>query len=161
MASVAPVAVTDEDVPEWNVASLATFRSATDANLGGVGGSIELGALDRPSAAASSDARVEDAPAAVVPATEAPRKRNAWGHIRDTWLIVIGSLSIAVGYIVADNKKHKRSLVVGVATVFIVVCFLSYVPRLRELTRGRGEGGHLSRSLITAMPPAPMRPSSP
>ena len=74
---------------------------------------------------------------------------------------MIGSLSIAVGYIVADNKKHKRSLVVGVATVFIVVCFLSYVPRLRELTRGRGEGGHLSRSLITAMPPAPMRPSSP
>lgn len=51
-------------------------------------------------------------------------------HISSYYKIVYADLTTAVRYVVADAKKHKKGFIIGIATVFIVVMFVSLLQNV-------------------------------
>lgn len=54
-------------------------------------------------------------------------KRSPWAMILAVIVHWFAALQLAFGYITADLRKQKRSLAIGLTTVFLVVCFLSLI----------------------------------
>jgi len=65
-----------------------------------------------------------NAATATAAAPPKPAAKSWRASVVSWWYKLIGSLGIAVGYVVADNRKRKRTLTIGVTTVFLIVCFL-------------------------------------
>jgi len=65
-----------------------------------------------------------DAATAAAAAPPKPAGTGWRASVVSWWHKLVGSLGIAVGYVVADNRKRKRTLTIGVTTVFLIVCFL-------------------------------------
>lgn len=66
-----------------------------------------------------SDAEEDEAP----PVSPKKSFRDKLRHLR-------GTVQIAVNYVISDNRKHKRSLCIGILTVFLVVCFLGLIQNV-------------------------------
>jgi len=58
---------------------------------------------------------------------EQPKEVTNLAHMSYKRLSLWGNLMIALEYVVSDTRKQKRSFVIGVMTVFLVVCFLSLI----------------------------------
>jgi hypothetical protein len=109
---------------------------------GGTGGGVQRrgtgpeAGVDASHPAETALAPAHARPTAVAaPVPRAPWYRRAGAAWVRAWRLAAGSLGTAVGYVAADNAKHKRSLTIGVTTVFLVVCFLGYAlsPRMHDL----------------------------